>query len=100
MLDFHKNISMTQHSTHTHTLVKLQLNVTDETLDHVWDTCDYEGEGRHEEQSGSGRQAGRHHQQSTDDDDNGMSAALTLLVAANTGRTADPGSLKLTDFLS
>lgn len=28
----------------------------------------YEGEGRHEEQSGSGRQAGRHHQQSTDDD--------------------------------
>lgn len=29
----------------------------------------YEGEGRHEEQSGTGRKAGRHHQQSTEDDD-------------------------------
>lgn len=36
---------------------------------HVKDMRLYDGEGRHEEQSGSGRQAGRHYQQSTDDDD-------------------------------
>lgn len=59
---------------------------------HVMDMRLYEGEGRHEEQSGSGRQAGRQA-----DITNraqmmmtGMRAALTLLVAANTGSTADP----------
>lgn len=51
---------------------------------HVKDMRLYEGEGRHEEQSGSGRQAGRHHQQSTgndDDDDRDELQHLFLLVA-------------------
>lgn len=63
-------------------------------LGHVKDMRLYEGEGRHEEQSGSGRQAGRHHQQSTDDDDDDnrdeLEQCSTLLVAANTVSTTGP----------
>lgn len=51
--------------TPTHTFYNAAVIVTYETLDHVWDMRLYEGEGRHEEQSGAGRKAGRHHQQST-----------------------------------